>query len=167
VTRSFERGERDEAGAVGEVRREPVGELERQPGLADPAGAGEGEQADLWVGQELGGGGEVMVATQQGRRGDREQWCGERRRWYGRGTRRCLELQRRVVGQDRRLEALELRAGIEAQILDQRMASALVGLERVGLSAAAVEREHELRVQPLAVGVLGREAKGSDPFRFR
>ena len=38
------------------------------------------------------------------------------------------------------------------------MAGAPVGVERVRLAARAVEREHQLRVQALAEGVLGGEA---------
>ena len=70
---------------------------------------------------------------------------------------RRVELERRVVGEDRGLEALELGARVQPEVLDQRVAGAAVGVERVGLAAAAVEREHQLRVQALAVGVLGRE----------
>ena len=61
------------------------------------------------------------------------------------------------MGEDRRLELLQLAAGIEAEVLDQRAAHAAERVERVGLAPGAVERTHQLRVQPLAVRVLGRE----------
>ena len=53
------------------------------------------------------------------------------------------------------LEALQLAARLEAELLDQRVAGAAVGVERVGLAAGAIEREHQLRVEALAVAVLG------------
>ena len=59
--------------------------------------------------------------------------------------------------EDRRLELLQLAAGIEAEVLDQGAAHAAERVERVGLAPGAVERAHQLRVQPLAVGVLGRQ----------
>ena len=54
-------------------------------------------------------------------------------------------------------EALELRARVEAEVLDQRVAGAPERVQRVGLAARAIEREHQLRVQALAVRVLGGE----------
>ena len=53
--------------------------------------------------------------------------------------------------------ALELAARVEPELFDQRAADAPERLERVGLAARAVEREHQLRVHPLAVGMLGRQ----------
>ena len=55
------------------------------------------------------------------------------------------EVERRVLGEDRRLEALQLAPGVQAELLDERVAGAPVGVERVGLAAGAVEREHQLR----------------------
>ena len=65
--------------------------------------------------------------------------------------------EREVLREDRRLEPLQLVARDEPELLDQRRAHAPVGLERVGLTAGAVEREHQLSVQLLAVRVLGRQ----------
>ena len=132
-------------------------ELEREARLADPARAGEREQADVRVGEQLGGGLEVLVAAEQRRR--RERAAARRRRGGGAApARRRVELERRVVGEDRGLQALELAARVEPEVLDQRVAGAPVGLQRVGLAAGAVEREHQLRVQALAVRVLGGQA---------
>ena len=156
--RVLEARQRDEPGAVGELRREPVRELEREVRLADPARAGQREQPDVRVAQQLGRGRQVVLAAEQRRRRERQRRRLERR---GRGRRRrCgrVELERRVLGQDRGLQALELRARVEAEVLHQRVPRAPVGLERVGLAPGAVQREHQLRVQALAVGVLGREA---------
>ena len=58
--------------------------------------------------------------------------------------------QRLVLAQDRGLERLELRAWVDAELLDERLARGAVGRERVGLAPRAVEREHELRARSLA-----------------
>ena len=59
--------------------------------------------------------------------------------------------------EDRRLQGLELPAGLEPEVVDERPVDPPVRLERVGLPARAVQREHVLPVHPLAVRVLGRE----------
>ena len=64
--------------------------------------------------------------------------------------RRLLEEERVVLAQDRGLELAELRAGIDAELLDESLARGAVGGERIGLAARAVEREHELRAGALA-----------------
>ncbi len=66
------------------------------------------------------------------------------------GERRLLEEQRLVLAEDRRLELAQLGAGIDAELLDERLARCPVGRERVRLPARAVERKHELRPRPLA-----------------
>ena len=66
-----------------------------------------------------------------------------------------LHLERGVLAQDRVLQAAELRAGLDADLLHQHAARLLIRLERLGLPPAAVQREHALRVQALAQGVLG------------
>ena len=55
------------------------------------------------------------------------------------------------------MQALELRAGLDADVLDQLPARVAVGRERVRLPAAAVQRQQPLRVQPLAQRVLGQQ----------
>ena len=152
-----ERGQLDELRAVGEARRRAVGELEREVRLADAAWPGQREQPHVGVGEQLGGGQEVLVAAEQRRR-RHGQRGGEHGLHGGRGRHGRVELERRILGEDRRFEPLELRARVQAEILDQDVAGAAVGVERVGLAAGAVEREHQLRVQALAEGVLGGEA---------
>ena len=71
----------------------------------------------------------------------------------GRGERRLLEQQRLVLAQDRGLELAELGAGVDAELLDERLARAAVGGERVRLPAGPVEREHQLGARPLAQGL--------------
>ena len=63
--------------------------------------------------------------------------------------------ERRVLGEDRPLQLAQALARLDAELLDERVAGVLVGLQRVGLAVAAVEREHLLGPQALAVGVLG------------
>ncbi len=60
----------------------------------------------------------------------------------------------------RRIEAwtaAEDRARLEAELLHEYLAPCAVHLERVGLTAGAVEREHQLRPQPLAQRVRAYE----------
>ena len=64
-------------------------------------------------------------------------------------------IERRVMGQDRLLERAQVGPRLDADLLDQRVARAAVGLERVGLAPAAVERQHQRTVQALAQGLLG------------
>ena len=61
----------------------------------------------------------------------------------------------RVLRQDRVLEGAQLGARLDADLLDERAPGAAVGLERVRLAAAAVQREHQLRAQVLAQRLLG------------
>jgi len=54
------------------------------------------------------------------------------------------------VAQDRLLEFLELRSRLEPEFGDERLPRVRIRIERLGLTAAAVEREHELSTQTLA-----------------
>ena len=56
--------------------------------------------------------------------------------------------------EDRLLELAQLAAGLDPELLDERPPRLLVGLERLGLAARAVEREHQLAAQALAQRVL-------------
>ena len=63
-----------------------------------------------------------------------------------------------ILAQDRLLELAQGGARLEAELLDERAARVLVGRERVGLAAGAVEREHELAAQALVgTGAARRE----------
>ena len=66
-------------------------------------------------------------------------------------------VQRRVLAQDRLVQAPQLRAGLDADLLDQRARACAVGVERLGLPPAAVEREHALGVQALAQRLLAHQ----------
>ena len=57
--------------------------------------------------------------------------------------------ERRVLVEDPALELLQLRRGLEAELLGQVRARLLVRAERFRLSAGAIEREHVLRAEAL------------------
>ncbi len=65
------------------------------------------------------------------------------------------QIERRVLPQYRALKSLQCRAGLQAELLDQGPARRLVGLQRLGLPPAAVERDHQLPVQALTQRVGG------------
>ena len=69
--------------------------------------------------------------------------------------RRGRELEARVVAQDLQLELLQRRPRLQAELLDQRPAPSLKRVQRVGLPAAAIQRQHQLTAQPLPEHVLG------------
>jgi hypothetical protein len=59
--------------------------------------------------------------------------------------------------QDRVLERPQLRARLDAEVARELLACVLVGVERLRLAPAAVEREHQLGDEPLAGRMLGDE----------
>ena len=61
---------------------------------------------------------------------------------------------RRVVREDRLLEPPKLGPRLEPQLVGEHAPRLLERLERVGLAAAAVERQHQLPPQPLPEGVV-------------
>ena len=56
------------------------------------------------------------------------------------------------------MKRLELRCRFEAELLDQNASRPSVRVQRVGLAAGPVEREHQLRVKALTPGMLGDDA---------
>src|SRR6516162_4725981 len=68
-----------------------------------------------------------------------------------------LDAEARVLAEDRLLQLLQLRSWVEAELLLQGTTEAPIRRERVGLAAAAVERQHELAVKPLAQRAVGDE----------
>ena len=147
-----DRPQRHEARAVREPARLAARQLERQAGLADPARAGERDHAHVRIGEQRRRGVEVGVAADQrvGRR--RQRRHGNRSRPPSLGQQ---QVEPRILGQHRALELLELAAGLEPEVLHQRAPGVAERVERLGLAAGPIQREHELRVQPLAVRVLG------------
>jgi hypothetical protein len=64
------------------------------------------------------------------------------------------KVERGVLAQDGRLEAPELFAGLQPQLVQQPAARVSVGLKRVGLARAAVQRKHQLAMHALAQRML-------------
>ena len=65
--------------------------------------------------------------------------------------------ERRVLIQDRAVELLQRRAGVDPELLEEPLAGVGVDGERLGLPARAVEREHQLAVEALAERVCPRQ----------
>jgi hypothetical protein len=99
---------------------------------------------------QLGGAGDV-------RDDDAHQPAGRLGRDRGRGGRRLGDGggEGGILREDRPFELAQPVARLDAQLLDELPAGVLVDLQRVGLPVAAVQREHELRAQALAVRVGG------------
>ena len=58
------------------------------------------------------------------------------------------------MAQDRLLQGLELRARLDAELVDERQPRPPVGLERVRLTAGAIERQHQVLAERLPVRML-------------
>ena len=65
--------------------------------------------------------------------------------------------ERRVLIENPALELPQALARLQAELIYQRPAPFLVGLQRLGLPPGAVEGEHELSPEPFAERVLGDE----------
>ena len=61
------------------------------------------------------------------------------------------------MAKDRSLQLLQTGAGLDPELLAERPPSAPVRLERLCLTTASVEGEHQLGAQALAVGMCGNE----------
>ena len=144
-------GERDEPCAVLELGLEPAGNLESQPRLAHSAGADERDQPDVAPAQQRPDLLSIRVAAKRpGRRQGQpaRTRLGRLRRSHGKVG---------ILRKDRALEVAQTLARLDAQILDQGLASVLIGLERSRLPLAAVQSEHQLGTESLPVGVLADE----------
>ena len=100
--------------------------------------------------------GELLLATDERRRRG-GQVAAAPRRDRGGGD-------RGVVREDRLLQPAQLGARLERHLLGEHAPGLAVSLERVGLAAAAIEREHQLPPQPLPERVLleRRSKRGDD-----
>ena len=87
-----------------------------------------------------------------------ERLCRHRQRgpWPGCGL--YAGVQRRILAKDGRLEILQLPRGLHAQLVDEPRPCLPVRVQCVGLPARSVEREHQVRVQPLSIRMLNGEA---------
>ena len=139
----------DEGGAVSEAHREAVRQLEREPRLADAAGAGERQEPHAVLSQQPLRVGELAASPEQRRRRQRHR------------VRMALgddRLERGIVVQDRALQTLKRRTRLDAELIVERPSRALVLLQRVCLPIRPVEREHQLATQALPQR-LGRDER--------
>ena len=135
-------GELDHHDAVGERVAGVAGDLERQPGLPAPAGAGHRHQAS-GVAEEQGP--QLVDLAVPAHQLARRAGNGELPR--RRGGRRQVE--GRVLHEDGVLEVLQAAPGFEAELVAQGRPGGGEGGERFGLAAAAVQGEGEALVQAL------------------
>ena len=66
-------------------------------------------------------------------------------------------IERRVLLEDPALELLQLRSRFDAELVDEPSSRRPVGLERLGLPPAAVERGQPQSLEPLSQRVLARQ----------
>jgi hypothetical protein len=118
--------------------------FQREPRLSDSRWPHERHHAVL--AQQLGQLRELLAAIDERRRGRWDVAASLGGNW-DRGD-------RRVVHEDRLLKAAQLRPGLEREPLAQQAPRFLERLERVDLSTAPVEGEHQLAPEPLAERVL-------------
>ena len=59
------------------------------------------------------------------------------------------------MGEDGRVQVPQRFPGVDAELAGEQVAGTPVGGERLGLPAAAIQRQHELAVQPLPQRMLG------------
>ena len=69
-----------------------------------------------------------------------------------------VPVKRGVVSEDGGVQALQGLAGVDAEFTGEQVAHPPVGGQRVGLPDAAIQRQHELAVQPLPQRVPGGQA---------
>lgn len=134
----------DEPDSLGEAVSQLVRRPQRDASLAGTAGAGQRDEASV-AAQQVGHGVDLGSPTDE--RG--------RRRWQvtteTQGFR--LDVERRVLQQDRSLEGLQLGTGLEAELVE-RFAHLAVRRQRLGLPARPVKREHLQPTQPFPQRVL-------------
>ncbi len=116
--------------------------------MPTPPGPDERDEPDVGAAEQLRDGLPILVATESRRRRDRQP----ARRGLGHRDRR--DRKRWILRQDRPLQLPQMLSRLDPELLDQRPPRVLVGLERLGLALAAVEGEHQLPSEALAVGVL-------------
>jgi hypothetical protein len=136
-----ERGERDEEDAVGKTRRRAARDLEGQPGLAGSARAREREQAHVVAQEEAPRFRQLPLASDERRRRRRQAGGGDHGGGLG---------EPGILVEDLALQPLQLRPRLDAELVDESRARVLVCVECLGLPARAVQREHQLRTEPLA-----------------
>ena len=140
-------GEVDEDRAVAQLRPELRGGREREPRLSRAARTGERDEPHVVAPEERRDRRHLEAAAHERSRRRGEPQAGRLGRLRSR--------ERRVVAQDPALELLELRAGIDAELLEEQLPRGPARRERVHLPAGAVERERMLDAKALAVRLGG------------
>ena len=139
----------DERGAVRERGGALVSGLECEACLAGASGAGQDEQPHVVAKEALAQLRQLALPSQQ------------RIRSSGQLRRRCVLRRRDVEAglllENASLQLAQLAARLEPELVDQPRARRRVEVERLLLPAAAVERQHRLRLQPLAQRMLADE----------
>ena len=144
-----ERRQLDEPDAVLELVQDLASDGDREPCLARPARACEREQTHVVPPQQRRDGRQLEPPAHERR--DR------RRQVRLPAPRGRLRRQRGILAENRLLEVLQSRPRLDAELVDEGCPRPAVGLERLRLPPRAVEREHQLPVQALAVRVAGGE----------
>ena len=126
-----------------------LGERCGEPGLAHALRAGHKHRPAPALGRPCPGG---PQPGQLGRpankhRPDRRQRLRELPGRARLGRRR--QVQPWILGEDGRVQPAQLRPRVDAELLDQDRPGPLVGQQRIGLPARAVQRQHQLGPQPL------------------
>ena len=150
VCRIVERSQVDEVSTVGQHPSQLPGGFEREPGLPGSARACERDEPNVGAAEQPGNGGQLELATDEPRR--------RRRQVPLHRADRRLRREGRILAQDRRFQPPQLLARLDAEVLAERAPGLAVRIECLCLAAAAVQREHELAAEPLAVRVLGDQA---------
>ena len=109
--------------------------LDREPRLPHAAWPGDGHEAHAFAAQQAHEPVAILLAPEQ------------RRRWHrhphGRRDRRSRG-QLLVLVQDRPVQRLQLGARVDPELVHERRTCGGIGIERLGLPARAIEREHQL-----------------------
>ena len=135
---------------LGEAVGAGVGDRHRQSCLADTSRSGDGDDGTPI--ELLAQGGDVAGAA------DELRGLTTRQR-YGRDPHRLLDVvvQRRIVGEDPSLQVLGRRREAQAQLVPEHRAEVGAPAQRLGLSAGAVEGQHQLPPELLAERMGGDE----------
>ena len=150
-------GPDEDVTCLGQARQKP-GAQERR--LADPGRAADQEELRLAEpGQELVD--KPLAAEEERRVGrlERREALERAHAGCGDGRSSCAWLlrdaQAGLLHEDRTLELLQIDAGLEAELVVQEPPRVPIEVETLGLTATAVEREHQLPTEALAIRVVG------------
>ncbi len=133
----LERGKVDEERSSGQLRGELACDLDRESRLSDASRPRERHQAAVRFAERSTHGGNLESPPDQ---------PGQRPRELRRGW-RSLDPQRRIVAEDRALELAKPQARFDSELVRECPPGALKRLECFGLAVAAVEGEHQVRVE--------------------